>query len=209
MELKMKTAFIFLCLLALPAAAAASKAHRLLLAGVEAHISGKEAKALRRWKQCLKNAEPSSFDEISCRLYVEMFGPARVVDAPGLWPRARETYRAAVAAYRRKDYAQADRLWHDCLSQTQADTGARNDCIVALELVGKPLPAPATAPLEASDEKAHQAFIEGMAYLVKNDTETASRLWRRCLDFALPGGESEAECERGLKVLVSSAPASR
>ena len=209
MELTMKMVLIFLCLLALPSAAAVSKAHRSFLAGVEAHISGKEDKALRHWKLCLKRAEPGSMDENSCRLYGGMFGPERVVDAPGRWPQARETYRAGIAAYRRKDYSEADRLWHDCLSQTEAGTGARNDCLVALELVLKPLPPPATAPLEISDEKAHQAFIEGMEYFVKNDTVTTRRLWLRCLDFALPGGESEAECENGLKVLVSSGPASR
>ena len=195
--------------MALPAAAAVSKAHRSFLAGVEAHISGKEEKALRHWKLCLKHAEPRSFDENSCRLYGGMFGPERVVDAPGSWPQARETYRAGIAAYRRKDYPEADRLWHDCLSQTEVGTGARNDCIVALELVLKPLPPPATAPLEISDEKAHQAFIEGLEYFIKNDTETTRRLWQRCLDFAVPGGESEAECVRGLQVLVSSGPVSR
>lgn len=209
MELRARRTALALCLSAAagwraaadPGAAAQARpstARRAFLDGVEAHIDGQGDAAQRHWRRCAGLAAKGSQEELDCRLYAGMFGSDGVTDAPGSWPEARRAYRAGIAAYRAKEPAEASRRWHECLGSAQGGTRAIQDCLVALELVRRPSPPPRRSPLAESDRVAHEAFVEGLLDYIRSDFEKARTSWKRCIEYAVPGGGVEAVCRSGL-----------
>ena len=186
----------------------APNARDYFLAGVEAHLNEDNDKAADYWARCLKKAARGSDDESDCRLFAGMLGEQLAPNAPvpDAKSEARRAYVEGRDDYLRKDYAGADRHWHDCLGASDRDPASRPDCLMAMELIKakvseaarniesqsikRPDRTPALEPHE--DSKAEQVYLEGVVYYQKGDYLKAKKLWTSCATL-------EADCRAGLE----------
>jgi hypothetical protein len=178
----------------------AVSARQDFLAGVEAHLKEDNDAAAKDWARCLKIAAKGSDDESDCRLFAGMLREQLAPYAPVPDPKseARRAYVEGRDSYLRKDYATADRRWHDCLGASDRDVPSRPDCLMAVELTKEYRRKLADAgaghaPSEA-EMKAQQVYLEGVIYYQKGDYLKARKRWTAC-------AELDDECRAGLEKL--------
>ncbi len=190
----------------------AANARYYFLAGVRAHLKEDNDAAAKDWTLCLAKAVKGSDDESDCRLFSGMLKEELAPNAPvpDVKSEARRAYVEGRDDYLRKDYASADRRWHDCLGASDLDPASRPDCLMAMELikvraseadrvepqsVKRPDRTPALEPHE--DSKAGQVYLEGVVFYQKGDYLKAQKLWTSCAAL-------EADCRTGLEKIERS-----
>ncbi|MEK7384018.1 MAG: hypothetical protein AAB262_12135 [Elusimicrobiota bacterium] len=179
---------------AAPAQDAWTSAHRELREGLLAHLAGNDKSALKHFARCRKLATPDSADADSCAIYGEMFGKEKAKGDGASKPQARKAYEAAVAAYKKGALAAADKGWHDCLDLSVVATAVRNDCLAAIDLIPKKLPAP-------NEAAARAVYMDGLDFYAKGLNSEAAEAWTRCADIAPRGSGTAQDCKAGLEKL--------
>jgi tetratricopeptide (TPR) repeat protein len=178
----------------------AASARQDFLAAVEAHLTEDNDAAAKDWARCLTKAAKGSDDESDCRLFAGMLQEQLAPNAPvpDAKSEARRAYVEGRDDYLRKDYAGADRRWHDCLGASDLDTASRPDCLMAVELTKdysrKIYDAGVGHAPSAAEMKAQQVYLEGVIYYQKGDYLKAQKRWTACAKL-------NDDCRAGLEKL--------
>lgn len=182
-----------------PAAPRQPSARWDFLSGVQAHLTEDDDAAAKDWARCLTKAAKGSDDELDCRLFAGMLREQLAPNAPvpDAKSEARRAYVEGRDAYLRKDYATADRRWHDCLGASERDPASRPDCLMAIELTKQrreKIAGPSGSGDRAAtpeEQRAQQVYLEGVIYYQKGDYVKARKRWTSC-------AELDADCRAGL-----------